>query len=275
MRSMTLWLDSLWRAGLYFCHPRTLGLALLPTVGLSALAWAGAYFFWDPAVDQLSKVFVETPWLSSGWAWLDALGWGGLKQVVAPLVVILLVTPVLVVASPIGVAFFMQTALVNWVRRQRFKGLQKPQGHGAVLGRAPRPGLVWESISALLMASLAMLVSLPLWLVPPLVVVLPPLIWGWLCYRLLARSTWDTFASPSERLALFQQHRVPLMLIGLVCGYLAAFPTLIWASGTAWATAFAVLVPLAVAVYVAVFAFAGLWFAHFGLATLARSRQAP
>jgi hypothetical protein len=275
MRSMTLWLDSLWRAGLYFCHPRTLGLALLPIVGLSALAWAGAYFFWDPAVDQLSRVFLETPWLSSGWAWLDALGWGALKQVVAPLLVILLVTPVLVVASLIGVSCFMQTALVNWVRRQRFNGLQKPPGFGADLGRAPRPGLAWEFISALLMALLALGVSMPLWLVPPLVVVLPPLIWGWLCYRLLASATLATLASPSERLTLFQQHRVPLMLIGLVCGYLAAFPTLIWASGTAWATAFAVLVPLAVAAYVAVFAFAGLWFAHFGLAVLARSREAP
>ena len=43
-----------------------------------------------------------------------------------------------------------------------------------------------RSLLATLLALLAMLASIPLWLVPPLVLVLPPLIWGWLTYRVLS-----------------------------------------------------------------------------------------
>ena len=266
VKTMGLCLDSLWRAGLYFCHPRTLALALMPLLVLTAVAWSLGYFFWDLALDRLSDVLSDPRWLNSGGLWLEALGWGRLKQVVAPLLVILSVTPFLVMISLLAVMVFMLPALVSWVGRRRFAILPKQAGRAGA-------DVWWRVLQALWMAILALIVSSPLWLVPPMVMVLPPLIWGWLGYRVLPTAVLAAYSRREERVLLLQQHRVTWLLMSLFCGYLAALPTLIWVSGTLWATAFAVLVPLAMAIYVAVFALAGLWFAHYGLAALLQLRQ--
>ena len=118
------------------------------------------------------------------------------------------------------------------------------------------------------MAVVALVVSIPLWLVPPLVLVLPPLIWGWLTYRVMAFDALAEHASEPERQVLFKQHRVRLLSIGVVCGFLGAAPSLLWASGALFAAAFVILVPVAIWIYTLVFAFSSLWFAHYCLAAL-------
>ena len=59
-----------------------------------------------------------------------------------------------------------------------------------------------------------------------------------------------------------------LLGIGVLSGYLGAAPAIVWASGVLFATAFFVLIPLAIWIYTLVFAFSSLWFAHFCLAAL-------
>ncbi|MBS0597382.1 MAG: hypothetical protein JSR92_08575, partial [Proteobacteria bacterium] len=76
-----------------------------------------------------------------------------------------------------------------------------------------------------------------------------------------------------ERRAVLRQHRAPLLVIGIVCGYLGAAPAVVWASMTLFAVAFAVLIPLAVWIYTLVFAFSALWFTHYALAALQALRQ--
>jgi hypothetical protein len=70
-----------------------------------------------------------------------------------------------------------------------------------------------------------------------------------------------------------RRHRVRLLGMGVLTGYLGAAPSLVWASG-AIAIVFApVLVPVAVWIYTLVFAFSALWFAHFALAALQALRR--
>jgi hypothetical protein len=54
---------------------------------------------------------------------------------------------------------------------------------------------------------------------------------------------------------------------------MGAAPSLVWASGALFAAAFVVLVPLAVWLYTAVFAFSSLWFTHYALSALAQLRR--
>ena len=56
--------------------------------------------------------------------------------------------------------------------------------------------------------------------------------------------------------------------MGVFCGFMGAAPSLIWASGALFAAAFVILVPLAIWIYMLVFAFSSLWFAHYCLAAL-------
>jgi hypothetical protein len=124
------------------------------------------------------------------------------------------------------------------------------------------------------LALLALAVSIPLWLLPPLVLVLPPLIWGWLTYRVMAFDALAEHASAQERREILKTHRLSLLGMGVFCGFLGAAPSLIWASGALFAAAFVILVPLAIWIYMLVFAFSSLWFAHYGLAALQALRAA-
>jgi hypothetical protein len=166
-----------------------------------------------------------------------------------------------VVLSLLAVALMMTPALVSLVAERRFSQLEKKNG-GTLIG-----GLFW-ALGSVLLAVVAMVVSMPLWLVPPLILVLPPLIWGWLTYRVMAYDALAVHASKQERREIFRRHRVTLLGMGVLAGYLGAAPSLVWASGALFAAAFVVLVPVAIWIYTLVFAFSSLWFTHYVLAAL-------
>ena len=75
-------------------------------------------------------------------------------------------------------------------------------------------------------------------------------------------------ASKDERREVLRRHRVTLLGMGILTGYLGAAPSIVWASGVVFAAAFVVLLPLAIWIYTLVFAFSSLWFIHFCLAAL-------
>ena len=258
---MNLFLDSFWRAAAYCLRPRVIALSFLPLVLMVALALGLGYYFWDDALDWVRVALEGSALINQVWAWLSSIGAGSLKLVLVPLIVIFAVTPLIVVLSLLTVAVLMTPALTLLVAERRFALLERKRG-GSVLA-----SVLW-SLGSTLLALIALIVSVPLWLVPPLILLLPPLIWGWLTYRVLAFDALAEHASRDERREIFRRHRGWLLGIGVVCGYLGAAPSLIWASGVLFAAAFVILLPLAIWLYTLIFAFSSLWFAHYGLAAL-------
>lgn len=262
---MKLFLDSFWRAVAYCLHPRVIALSFLPLILMVALALGLGYFYWEPVLEWVRLSLESSTIINNVLGWLERMGVGQLKSVVVPLIVIFAVTPVLVVLSLLVVAFMMAPSLVSLVAEKRFPALERKRGGSLLLG-------VFWSLGSTLLALIAMVVSIPLWLVPPLILVLPPLIWGWLTYRVMAFDALADHASQEERRELFRRHRGWLLGIGVLTGYLGAAPSLVWASGVLFAAAFVIFVPLAIWIYTLVFAFSSLWFAHYGLAALAALR---
>jgi len=125
------------------------------------------------------------------WQWLEDLGLGSFKVVLAPLLVIFAVTPLIVVCVLLAVALLIAPALVSLVARLRFPTLQAKQSASVW------SSVVW-SLGSALAALLALVVSMPLWAVPPLVLVVPPLIWGWLTYRVMAFDALSQHASEPD-----------------------------------------------------------------------------
>ena len=258
---MKLLLDSFWRAAAYCMHHRVIALSFLPLLLMVALSLGVGYFYWEPALDMVRGMLDASEWVGRMWTWLESAGVGQLKVALAPLLVIFAVTPFIVVLSLLAVALMMTPALVALVAERRFPQLEKKKG-GTFLG-----GLLW-SLGSILLALLDLVVSIPQLLVPPLILVLPPLIWGWLTYRVMSYDALALHASKEERREIYRRHRMTLLGIGVLTGYLGAAPSLVWASGALFAAAFVVLVPLAIWIYTLVFAFSSLWFAHYVLAAL-------
>ena len=79
-------------------------------------------------------------------------------------------------------------------------------------------------------------------------------------------------ADADELRALLREHRLPLLAIGVVTGYLGAAPSLLWALSALTVVLAPLLIPLSVWLYTLVFAFSALWFVHYCLAELQRVR---
>jgi len=258
---MRLFLDSFWRALAYCLMPRVMTLSLLPLAMLLVLTLSWGYFYWQPTQDWVRDMLDSWQVLQSMLDWMQAHGAGDLQVVVIPLVVIFAITPLLVVMSLLAVSLMMTPALVDLVVKRRFSHLALKRGGSTVTS------LVW-TVGSTVAAVVAMLISLPLWVVPPLMFIVPPLIWGWLSYRVMVYDALLAHASRDERIAIGRQHRLWLLLIGVLTGYLSALPSMVWASGALFASAFVVLVPVAIWIYALVFAFTSLWFAHYSLGAL-------
>ena len=265
MRSV---LDAFFRAAVYCLHPRVIALSFLPLAITIAGVLGLGYFFWNDAIEALRLQLEAWAWIKLIAGALDTLGLGGLRAVMAPALLLFATIPFIVIVCLLMVSFFMTPAMVALVAERRFPSLERKKGTSLIASVA------W-ALGSTLAACLAMALSVPLWLLPPLVLVLPPLIWGWLSYRVMAFDCLAEHASAAERRQLMQQHRFELLAIGLLTGYLGALPSALWASGAMVIAMAPVLVPLAVWIYTLVFSFSSLWFAHYSLSMLEKLRKAP
>jgi hypothetical protein len=263
-RGAAVVIDAGWRAAAYCLHPRVIGWSLLPLLLAILLALGLSWFYWEPAVAAV-RANMES------WLIVDALRQRfdvKLHSVIAPLIVVALSLPLLMGLAIVLVAALMTPALTRLVAERRFPLLEKKRGGsfwGGLLG----------SLGATALALLLLLISLPFWLIPPVILVVPPLIWGWLSMRVFSYDVLADHASAEERRSLLRELRWPLLAIGVVGGYLGAAPSLIFAFGVLGVALAPLLMPIAIWLYMLVFAFTALWFAHFLLAELASRRGSP
>ena len=253
--------DAFWRACGYCLLPRVMLWSLLPLL-LSGVAAAGlGWLWWEPALDAVQAALNGWAITGSALAWLDGIGAGALRAVVAPLLVVALAVPLLAIGALLVVSLCLLPALVRLVAERRFAGLERRHGESA-----------WRSLLSAALATLVALcvlvASLPLWLIPPLALLIPPLVWGWLGARVLSFDTLAAHASRAERRQIMREQRWPLLAIGVGCGLLGSAPSLLWALSASALVAAPLLVVLAMWLYTLVFAFAALWITHFALAAL-------
>ncbi len=261
-------LDAAWRAALYCFLPRVIFLSWLPLVlagvTLGGLGWWG----WDDANVAVRQALDGWSVSHTMLSWLDAMGWGGLRSMLVPLLLVLMAVPVVVVVCLLLVAGLMTPAVVGLVRARRLPQLQSRHA-------VPWWQSLWWSGGATLLALAALVLTLPLWFVPFFALLGPPLIWGWLTYRVMAFDTLADLATPEERQTLLRQHRTSLLLMGVVCGYLGAAPAALWALSALTLVLAPLVLVASVWLYTLVFVFSSLWFAHYLLAALAALRADP
>ena len=260
-------LDAFWRAAAYCLHPKVIGLSLLPLLIGVALALGLGFLYWEAALTGVRATLESWLLVDAALRWVETLLGASFRSVLAPFIVVGLAAPLIVVLSVLLVAWLMTPAIVTLVVQRRFPLLERKRGAGLITS-------VLLSLGCTLLALLALVISLPLWFIPPLVLIVPPLIWGWLNYRVMSFDVLAGHASVDERRTLMRQHRLPLLGIGVVSGYLGAAPSLLWAASALTLVFAPLLVVVSVWLYTLVFAFSALWFAHYGLAALAALRAA-
>jgi hypothetical protein len=254
-------MDALWRALLYCLHPRVIALSLVPLLLLAVLTGAAFYWGWEPAVSAVRQWMDAQGLFGAAVSWLDGAGSTKLKGVIAPLVVLVVAVPLLVIVCLLAVSAFMTPAIVALVADRRFAQLQRLKGAGFGMQ------VLW-ALSSSAMALAVLVLSMPLWLIPMVVLILPPFIWGWLTHRILGFDCLADHASTEERKEVLRMHRPQLLLMGVITGYLGTAPGVLGASSVLTIALAPIFIPLALWLYTLVFAFSSAWFAHYCLSAL-------
>ncbi len=261
-----LMLESGLRALMYCLHPRVIYLSLLPLLLAGVTLACLSYWGWEAGEAGVRNLLESWDLTQTMFSWMDRVGLSMFHLAMARVLLLLLVVPLVIVACLLLVGAFLTPAIVALIRRGRFASLQST--YSTPWWRS----LLW-SLGATVVALVAFVLSLPLWWIPFLAIVLPPLTWGWLTYRVMAYDTLADLATPAERDALLKGHRRTLLVMGVVCGYLGAAPTALWALGAVTIFLAPFLIIASVWIYTLVFAFSSLWFANYLLPVLQARRE--
>jgi hypothetical protein len=114
---------------------------------------------------------------------------------------------------------FGMQKMVEYVARRSYPELERRQGGGVA-------GTVWNSVVAFLGMLLFGLLSVPLWLLPPLWPIIPLVILGWVNQRLLRYDALAEHADGAEMARVFRERRGALYVLGLLLALAAYVPIL-------------------------------------------------
>jgi hypothetical protein len=242
-------------------------LTILPFLA-SLLFWGlGLWLGLQPMIDWLHAYFADNNLFRWTGTALTMVGAGAMKTVLVPLLAMWLLLPLMILTALVFVGLGAMPAIAKHVSSRHYPDLERRRG-GSLLGS------VWTSLAAFAMFVLFWLLSLPLYVLPPLALLVQPVLWGWLTCRVMAYDALSEHASADERRLLMREHRWPLLAIGIATGALGAAPTLLWLGGALSVIFFPLLAGVSIWLYVLVFVFSGLWFQHYCLGALARLRHA-
>ena len=195
-------------------HPRMLWLMVWPML-VSLVFWgAVAAAFWERLAAALAALFQR--WLepAAGFLHLDL---GGATSVAAYVVLVLLLVPLVYLTALFILGAFGMQKMVDHVASRAFPALERRRG-GSVAGS------VWNGVAALGGMALLFLVSLPLWLLPPLWPLIPLAIFAWGNQKLLRYDALAEHADGAEMARLFRERRGALLTLGLLFALLAYVP---------------------------------------------------
>ena len=107
-------------------------LSLLPLILMAVIVTGLGAMYWEVAVNTVRTGLEDSAALGWAWTWLERVGLMNLKAVLAPLVIILVVTPVVMVMSLLAVSFMMTPALaplVDTAAGHTFAGIDMGMAH--------------------------------------------------------------------------------------------------------------------------------------------------
>jgi hypothetical protein len=246
-------------------HPRMLWLTFMPFAAATIVWGVVLWFSWQALIGATRGWLESWPLTTTLYGLFDWLGFSSLHAAVAPFIVIAVAIPLIVVTVLLLIATLSMPAVIKHLSKRQFAALEMRRG-GTFAGSLVHS--VWTTLVCLLV----LVITLPLWLIPPFFALIPALLWGWLTYRVMTYDALSLHASSEERRALVRQHRLPLLLIGVASGLLGSLPTLIWASSVWLIVLFPVMTAVTIWIYAFILVFTALWFGYYCLRALQRMR---
>jgi hypothetical protein len=172
-----------------------------------------------------------------------AIGLFSIKLYLVPLMAAGILLPVAGIMGLVIAAIFVMPIVLKHLEARDYSGLKRQ-------GQFSTAVSVWNAVWVGTVFAVGWLLTMPLWLIPPLALVLPVLWWAFAFSGMLKVDAVIEHASAQERRILWRRHKKQFWLIGLCLSLINLFPP-------AW-----IILPV----------FSALVFAHYGLEALRQLR---
>jgi hypothetical protein len=195
-------------------HPRMLWLMVWPMLVSLALWGAVAVALWTRAAVWVAELLHR--WLepAAGWAGFDL---GDAALIAAHVVLFLLFVPLVYITALFILGVFGMQKMVDHVAARSFPGLDRRRG-GGVAGSAANGVVALAGMLAMF------IVSLPLWILPPLWPLIPLAIFAWVNQRLLRYDALAEHADRQEMARVFRERRGGMYVLGMLLALAAYVP---------------------------------------------------
>ncbi len=195
-------------------HPRMLWLMIWPVLTALLLWGLAAFLYWMRVALWVAGHFRQ--WIESGVFFVRFDG-GDALLLAAHIILVLLFVPAVYLTALLILSIFGMTQMVEHVATRRFPQLARRHGGGIA-------GSVWNGIVALAGMLLLAIITLPLWVIPPLWPLIPLAIFAWVNQRVLRYDALAEHASAEEMNGIIAGQRKSLYILGLLFALLAYVP---------------------------------------------------
>jgi uncharacterized protein involved in cysteine biosynthesis len=197
-------------------HPRMLWLMIWPMLVSLAVWVTVAFFLWSRLAVWIAEMLKQWAAPIAGWAPFDL---GTAATFIANFMLLVLFFPLVYLTALFILGIFGMDKMVDHVAAQMSPSPERRRGGGTA-------GSIWNGIVSLTGIVLLFLVSLPLWLVPPLGPIAVLAILSWVNQRLLRYDAVSQHADKDEMHRLFREHRGGLYSLGLLLALAGYIPFL-------------------------------------------------
>ena len=213
-------------------HPKMLALLIGPFL-LSIVVWVlVAWLIWNPLTTWLGDALFSSGLLKSLNQWLSSAGLPAPRAWLPSVLAFMLMVPLMFATAVTAIAVFAMPIVIRHLAARDYADLER-RGSLSVVGS------LWNSLSSLTIFVIGYLLTLPLWLIPPLFIVVPWLWWGWFNARVLRFDSLQEHASEAEMRQLITMHKGKYRLLGLATASLNYIPPLFIVAPVFGALAFA------------------------------------
>lgn len=198
-------------------HPKMLAALFLPFViallGAIVLLWA----FWSPLTAWLDGQMSQWEVVNQLDQWLLAVGLFSIKVYMIPVLAAGLLLPLAGILGLVIAAVFVMPIVLRHIEKRDYKNVRRQGQHAVAVG-------AWNAVLVGTVFVFGWLVTMPLWLFPPLALILPVFWWAFAFSRMMRVDALVEHANGAERRYLWRRHNVQYWLLGLVLSVVNLFP---------------------------------------------------
>ncbi len=225
-------------------HPRMLFALFLPFI----IALLGAIVlllaFWTPLTAWLTDQVTGWGFLNTIDQWMLGIGLFSLNLIIVPMLAVGILLPLAGILGLSIAAIFVMPLVLRHLEQREYKGLARRGEMATAVG-------LWNAIWVGGLFAAGWLLTMPLWLFPPLPILLSVFWWTFAFTRMLRVDAVVEHASAQERRLIWKRHNRQYWLIGFIIALVNLFPP-------AW-----LVLPV----------FSALVFAHYSLEALRQLRS--